>query len=438
MPETTQSNIYWTQETENAVIRYNACSCSIELNRIYEQELEYPINKMVENIFNTFKFSYFDDTIENVKKDAVSHCVKNLHLFDESKGKSFGYFSTAIKNYLMVRNNKRFRDLKKFIEIANTNDVDTDGEDRNAKHLPFIRDRFQLDTDPTELLEQIRGWWEVNINQVLKSPISLQCGLLLLEFLDYDFVDDGTYGHTRNTINKNQILELLSEKMQLSREKVTTVLTRTRYRMKAYNDILSRTYKETGVATCDLEKVTNKTVFVVRRRTICIDNEGIKTEHKYLEPTAEPRKLTEGAKAEIRSRYYHNNSSIVQLSNEFGLRPSEVMTIATSEGFIFKKTLERSCPKCGEILTYQTECEYRRANTENSVCRNCSCAGKTRKDLIGENNPNAVLDFEDVRLIRGRFSSGSKYDELAEEFGVSELTIRRVANRMTYKEETVQ
>jgi transposase len=237
---------------------------------------------------------------------------------------------------------------------------------------------------------------------------------------------------------RNEILDKLMKDLNLNSQQAAKLWRDTRMEMNHYNRILYKAYKETGFATCEVKKAPNKTLFCVKKRTISIDNEGIKTEHKYLEPTAEPRKLTEGAKAEIRSRYYHNNSSIVQLSNEFGLRPSEVMTIATSEGFLFRKTLERNCPKCGELLTYQTECGYKRANTENSVCRNCSCAGKTRKDLIGENNPNAVLDFEDVRLIRGRFSSGSKYNELAEEFGVSELTIRRVANRITYKEETVQ
>jgi hypothetical protein len=72
-------NYYWTDETEQAIIKYNGCSSEDEAlkNKLYRDEIEYPFNKLAENIINTFKFSYFDDVFKH-RDRMISYAIIDL------------------------------------------------------------------------------------------------------------------------------------------------------------------------------------------------------------------------------------------------------------------------------------------------------------------------------------------------------------------------
>ena len=84
----------------------------MERNQIYEKELMVPFNKLSEYIINTFKFTYFDDKIENVKQEVVSFLIEKIKQFDPSKGRAFSYFSIVAKNYLIFQNNTNWKRLR--------------------------------------------------------------------------------------------------------------------------------------------------------------------------------------------------------------------------------------------------------------------------------------------------------------------------------------
>ena len=65
-------NYYWTEETEQGIIDYNTTEDSSKKNVIYNKYLEYPFFKLTENIINTFKFSYFDDSFQDVQNECIS------------------------------------------------------------------------------------------------------------------------------------------------------------------------------------------------------------------------------------------------------------------------------------------------------------------------------------------------------------------------------
>ena len=56
----TSDKMYFTQDTEDSIIKYNATENLQEREVIYNTKIKYPFEKLVENIFNTFKFSYFE------------------------------------------------------------------------------------------------------------------------------------------------------------------------------------------------------------------------------------------------------------------------------------------------------------------------------------------------------------------------------------------
>jgi hypothetical protein len=119
-----EPRIYFTEDTENAIIEYLASIDQDFRNRLYQDRIEYAFYKLAENIIHTFKFYYTDsDTIEELKHEVVTFLLEKLHLYDQSKGKAFSYFGTIAKRYLIVYNNNNYKKLQ---EHADVDELDED------------------------------------------------------------------------------------------------------------------------------------------------------------------------------------------------------------------------------------------------------------------------------------------------------------------------
>lgn len=119
-----QSNIYFTQETEDAIIKYVSSTSEAERNRIFNDSINYAFHKLAENIIHTFKFYYTEvQTIDELKHEVVCVLLEKLKLYDQSKGKAYSYFGTIVKRYLIVYNNNNYKKLK---NKAHVDEVDTD------------------------------------------------------------------------------------------------------------------------------------------------------------------------------------------------------------------------------------------------------------------------------------------------------------------------
>ena len=129
-------NYYWTEETEQAIIKYNGTDNTELKNVLYREEIEYPINKLSENIINTFKFSYFDDVFKDVQHEVVAFMIMNMHKYDHTKGsKAFSYFSVVAKNYLILNNNANYKKLKSHTSMNALSNVRSEDNDNDAKTL---------------------------------------------------------------------------------------------------------------------------------------------------------------------------------------------------------------------------------------------------------------------------------------------------------------
>ena len=111
--------MYFGQPVQDAVVRYNASSNPVVRNRIYREHIAKAFDKLAENIIHTFKFYYFDVPSEQVKHEVVSFLVMNMHKFIAGKGKAFSYFSIVAKNYLILHNNKNYKNYETFISKYN-------------------------------------------------------------------------------------------------------------------------------------------------------------------------------------------------------------------------------------------------------------------------------------------------------------------------------
>lgn len=137
-----QKNIYFTQETEDAILEYREAETFEKKNRIYNERIHYAFYKLVENIIHTFKFYYTEvDNIEDLKYEVISFLLQKLHLYDQSKGKAYSYFGTITKRYLIIYNQKNY---KKLVNRTNIDDVGEDFESVTGMHSES--DPYEIDT----------------------------------------------------------------------------------------------------------------------------------------------------------------------------------------------------------------------------------------------------------------------------------------------------
>ena len=79
-----EPRVYFTQDTENAIVEYLATEDPVLRNKIYNERIEYAFYKLSENIIHTFKFYYTDsDTIEDLKHEVVTFLLEKLHLYNQ-------------------------------------------------------------------------------------------------------------------------------------------------------------------------------------------------------------------------------------------------------------------------------------------------------------------------------------------------------------------
>jgi len=131
-------NQYFTQETEDAIVKYNGSSDPEERSRIYRDGIHYGFFKLTENIIHTFKFYYTEvSDIEHLQHEVITFLLDKIHLFDPTRGaKAFSYFGTIAKRYLIIQNTKNY---KKRIDKAPVEELH-----HNLKYS------YDIDYDPME------------------------------------------------------------------------------------------------------------------------------------------------------------------------------------------------------------------------------------------------------------------------------------------------
>tara|TARA_Y100001972_G_C7649029_1_gene326301 strand:- start:920 stop:1642 length:723 start_codon:yes stop_codon:yes gene_type:complete len=131
-------NQYFTQATEDAIVRYNESTDPEERSEIYRKDIHYAFFKLTENIIHTFKFYYTEvNEIEHLQHEVITFLLSKIHLFDQSKGaKAFSYFGTIAKRYLIIQNTQNY---KKRVEKAPVEELHHD-----------LKYSYNIDYNPTE------------------------------------------------------------------------------------------------------------------------------------------------------------------------------------------------------------------------------------------------------------------------------------------------
>ena len=224
-PKKKTKNYYFDQITENAIIRYNNTDDARLKNKIYSEHISYAFDKLAENIIHTFKFYYFDVPSEQVKHEVVSFLVMNMHKFQEGKGKAFSYFSIVAKNYLILHNNKNYKNYK----IHDKMDVLDYGNNIRAK-----QELKEIASFNREYVDQMLEYWNENLTNIFRRQKDILVADAVLEM----------FRRRENIENFNKkALYILIREMTGSK---TQHITRIVNLMKKYNTELMREFSNTG------------------------------------------------------------------------------------------------------------------------------------------------------------------------------------------------
>lgn len=142
------SKNYFTYDTEMAIVRYNNEPNPEIRSDIYRDEIHYPFFKLTENIIHTFKFYYTEvDNIEHLQHEVITFLLTKMYLFDPTNGaKAYSYFGTIVKNWLILYNNKNYKERVKKAPVEDLHKDETYsyslGDDKGIEKLSYFIDRY--------------------------------------------------------------------------------------------------------------------------------------------------------------------------------------------------------------------------------------------------------------------------------------------------------
>jgi hypothetical protein len=168
-------NVYFTSETEEAILRYRSAPNQAVANQIYNKEIHYAFYKLAENIIHTFKFYYTEvDNIEDLKFEVISFLLQKLHLYDQSKGKAYSYFGTIAKRYLIIYNQKNYKKMVSKMQIE-----EIDNSDKT--HETLVLEPDSTDINRVSVIDQFIKYVDENLMELFDKDQEVKVADAILE-----------------------------------------------------------------------------------------------------------------------------------------------------------------------------------------------------------------------------------------------------------------
>ena len=119
---------YFDVAEENAVRLYLVADTFEEKNRIYNEYLRGPLDKMISSIIRRYKLYRKDMDFTDIHTDTHSFLMTKVDKFKPSKNKkAYSYFGTICKNYLMGQIIKDQKDINRKVSYE---DISSNLENR--------------------------------------------------------------------------------------------------------------------------------------------------------------------------------------------------------------------------------------------------------------------------------------------------------------------
>lgn len=215
---------YFGPEVDQSILKYNKETDPVVKSRIYRDELQYPFEKLVENVVHTWKFYYTDNVpLEQYQHEVVTFLAERLHKFDETKGsKAFSYFNMIAKNYCILKNKKNYKKLLEHKRIDIDTSIDLPAEER-------AEEENQLEL----FFEKYLAYWDDKVSLYYKKERDQRLAEAVLElFRKRDRIE---------VFNKKALYIYIREMTDASTQQITKIVKEMKLRWKMmYSDFLEK------------------------------------------------------------------------------------------------------------------------------------------------------------------------------------------------------
>ena len=213
-----KTNNYFDEREERAVRLFLVAETYEEKNKIYNEFLKEPLDKMISSIIRRYKLYRKDMNYEEIHVDTHSFLMTKIDKFKPSKEKkAYSYFGTICKNYLMGQIMKDQKEMNRKISYE---DISSD-----LQHSPDMI--YYIDNDGITTEEIIKKFLTklsdtMSDKQITEQEIKL--GQALYDMFDnYNNIFLDT---SNNKFNKNVILFELREMTNLTTKEIRSSIKR--------------------------------------------------------------------------------------------------------------------------------------------------------------------------------------------------------------------
>jgi predicted SprT family Zn-dependent metalloprotease len=203
---------YFDVREETAVRKFLIAESAEEKNKIYNEFLRAPLDKMISSIIRRYKLYRKDMDFNEIHVDTHSFLMTKVDKFKPSKNKkAYSYFGTICKNYLM---GQIIKDQKEINRKVSYEDISSSIEERPDMSYRIDEEVVESDFVINEYLSELKLFID---NESLNEN-EKKLGYALVDlFENYEKIFSGA---ENNKFNKNVILLSLREMTNLSTKEI--------------------------------------------------------------------------------------------------------------------------------------------------------------------------------------------------------------------------
>tara|TARA_Y100001938_G_C8080628_1_gene428811 strand:+ start:779 stop:1486 length:708 start_codon:yes stop_codon:yes gene_type:complete len=212
-----RKNHYFTQEHEDAIVRYAQITCIRERTELYVRWIEPAFNEMVDKIVFTYKFTNLPN-IDLLRDECKIWLMTILDKYDQSKGsKAFSYFSVITKNWFIHKVKKQQKQNRTEVNIDN---IAKNYEEKYLSTEESYLSEREKDEFWIKFYEELKSW---DTNTMKENDLKVYKAICVL-FESKDDID---------IFNKKAIYLYLRELTGLNTKQVVNSLKK--FKTKYYN-----------------------------------------------------------------------------------------------------------------------------------------------------------------------------------------------------------
>lgn len=159
---TKKNNHYFTQEHEDAIIKYALSTDKAIRTKLYVDLIQPAFDEMVNKIIFTYKFNTLPN-IDYLRDECKIWLTTILDKYDTTKGsKAFSYYSVITKNWFIQNVKKTNKEKKREVALEDAESELEEGSEQNPNEYEYSRENNEF---WNLLMTQISEWEKMDLRE---------------------------------------------------------------------------------------------------------------------------------------------------------------------------------------------------------------------------------------------------------------------------------